>query len=151
MKKRRILFVGDGEGILPEGLSYAADLAGTMKLDLAVLLVQKLSIPNGKKSLKTFFPEKVRIVSGLPGFEEVTTYQIGVSTLSEAGFFLESDPALEMVLISPSITRGDKFTAGDLNRFVKETARPVVLISKQEGGNSGRAGPDPGFSGFKKD
>ncbi len=143
--------MGDGDGILPEGLSYAADLAGTMKLDLAVLLVQKVSGSDEKMNFKNFFSGKVRPVSGLPGFEDIETYRIGVSSLSEAGFFLESDPALEMVLISPGITREGRFTARDLNRFVKETARPVVLISRQEDGNSGRAGPDPGLSKLKKD
>ncbi len=122
--------MGDSEAFVPEGLSYAADLAKTMKLDLAVLLIGKLDGANGKRDPRNF-TSNLKVFSGgsLPGYEGVETWRIGVSSLPEAGAFLGNDPALEMVLISPGITRGGRFSAAEVNRFLKETAKPVVLIS----------------------
>ncbi len=159
MKGKRILFTTYHDESYEEGLSYAMELAKTMADDIEILLVYKRKVMEKFDDLMTAvtfaesdehktarelitadlmshgqdLDEKLRLIkdkcekAGLQ--TEVNISASGV--VSAIKNILKTNPRIDMVLLSPSITADGHVTSRELNKLVKTSSRPVVTMSKQ--------------------
>jgi len=146
MTKKEILFVTNQDETFEEGLSYAIYLAGMMKAGLRVILL-------AKKSLSEKFDDLMTAVTFSEAGESETAkeHQNGIdpahihvsikeqcskanveasihTRLSGSPKVVEdflNNKNVEMVLLSPPITKSGKF----LKKLVKDSTRPVVTMS----------------------
>jgi len=148
MTKKEILFVTYQDETFEEGLPYAIYLAGMFDAELRILLV-------GRKSRKEMFANAMSAVAFAEAGEHSTALQLMADGpdpaqilvrlrehCSDAGVRasvhtrLSSDPAvikdflnrpsIDMVLLSPPITKSGKF----LRRLVKDSSRPIVTMAQ---------------------
>lgn len=152
--KKQLLFVTYQNEAQDEGLTYAIDLAKTLEEGITILLLNK-------KKLEQRFEDIMAAVAFAEEGEHGTARELmqretteGRSNLMidqcktsgiEANLqtaqdgivgavsgFLKNKTAVDMVLLSPSITKNGNMSARELQRLVKTALRPVVTIAKQE-------------------
>jgi len=159
MKEKQILFVTYHDENFEDGLSYAIELAKTMKDGIEILMVYKRKvfekfedimtavtfaeadeyktarelISEDHKAHNEDFEEKVRVMKGKC---EQTGIIVDVSTaatdvVSAIKNILRQNTRIDMVLLSPSITRDGHITSKELNKLVKTASRPIVTMAKQ--------------------
>ena len=152
--KKQLLFVTYQNEDRDEGLTYAIDLAKTLEEGITILLVNKEKLEERFEDIMTAVAfaeegeyETAREVmrrenpegqsnrmidqcktSGIEA--NLQTAQDGI--VGAISGFLKNKTAVDMVLLSPSITKNGKMSARELQRLVKTASRPVVTIAKQE-------------------
>ncbi|MDA8168858.1 MAG: hypothetical protein M0Z59_04055 [Nitrospiraceae bacterium] len=151
MRKREILFVGclDEKNSFAEGFSYAVDLAGMMNENIVALFVRKRKPgrPAGGGDGAPCGPEAVdgpelRGDGKYAGLRKdcrkagigLDAFMWDIGSALQMQEFIVARPGIDVVLLSPGITSGRRFTSGELNRFLKAASRPVVTISRQPRG-----------------
>lgn len=155
--KKQLLFVTYQNEDRDEGLTYAIDLAKTLEEGITILLVNKkkleerfedimtavafaeegehetareitdASCGNGKEDQSKGMIDQCKS-SGVEA--NLQTAQDGI--VGAISGFLKNRTAVDMVLLSPSITKNGNMSARELKRLVKSALRPVVTIAKQE-------------------
>ncbi len=159
MREKQILFVTYHDENFEDGLSYAIELAKTMKNGIEILMVYK------RKVLEKF-DDVMTAVTFAESHEHKTARELisddyrahdrdfekSLATLREkcekGGVFvgvstaaadivgaikniLKQNNRIDMVLLSPSVTSDGRITSRELNKLVKTASRPVVTMSKQ--------------------
>jgi len=155
--KKQLLFVTYQNEVRDEGLTYAIDLAKTMEEGITILLINKKKFDqrvedimaavafaeegehetareiaearrgNGKEDQSKGMLEQCKS-SGI----EVNMQTAQDGLVEAISGFLKNKTAVDMVLLSPSITKKGNISARELHRLVKTALRPVVTIAKQE-------------------
>lgn len=159
MKEKQILFVTYHDENFEDGLSYAIELAKTMKDGIEILMVYKRKVLEKFDDIMTAvtfaesdeyktareliaedhlarnedFEKKLAVLKEKCGKAGVT---VDVSTAATAVVasiknILRQNTRIDMVLLSPSITRDGHITSRELNKLVKTASRPVVTMAKQ--------------------
>ena len=159
MKEKQLLFVTYHDENFEDGLSYAMELARTMKNGVEILMVYKRKvlekfddlmtavtfaesnehktarelIAEDHKARNEDFEEKLSQMkekckkSGITA--DVSTSAADV--VSAIKNMLKQNTRIDMVLLSPSITRDGHISSRELNKLVKTASRPVVTMAKQ--------------------
>lgn len=152
--KKQLLFVTYQNEDRDEGLTYAIDLAKTLEEGITILLVNKEKLEERFEDIMTAVAfaeegehETAREVMRRENPEGQSNRMIAQCKTSgiEANLqtaqdgivgaisgFLKNKTAVDMVLLSPSITKNGNMSARELQRLVKTALRPVVTIAKQE-------------------
>ncbi len=159
MKEKQLLFVTYHDENFEDGLSYAIELAKTMKDGIEILLVYKRKVFEKLDDVMTAvafaeagehktareliaddhsarnedFEKKLSVLKEKCGKAGIT---VDVSTAASDVFaaiknILRQNTRIDMVLLSPTITADGHITSKDLNKLVKTASRPVVTMSKQ--------------------
>jgi len=158
MKSKQLLFVTFHDENFEEGLSYAVDLAKAMHNSISFLMVYKRKVlekfgdmmtvvafaeANEHKTAREMIQEDYerrnesyedrlnQLVekcrqSGVP-VDISTSATDAVSAIKN---LLRQNTGIEMVLLSPSITKDNHITVKELNRLVKTASRPIVTMAK---------------------
>ncbi|MBI5410088.1 MAG: hypothetical protein HZA14_12035 [Nitrospirae bacterium] len=154
--RERLLFVTKGGDNFEEGFSYVVELAKTLKAGVSILLVYdrrtmdayedlmnaavfaeagefktaKEILQEQENELKAEADKKLRELSGKYGeISNDLNYQIFIGdVLSSIKEFLKNKPNIDMILISPSLSKSKK--AIDLKKLIKNISKPVVTISQ---------------------
>lgn len=160
MSKKQLLFVTYHDDDFEEGLSYAIDLAKVMGSGISLLMIYKRKVmeqfgdmmtivtfaeANEHKTAKEMIKEDYERRN--EDYEERLQQliercgQAGISVdVSTAAAdvdmaiknVLRQNSGIEMVLLSPSITKNNRMTARDLKRLVKTASRPIVTMAKND-------------------
>lgn len=159
MRGKQLLFVTYHDENFDEGLSYALDLAKTMKDSIEVLIIYR------RKALEKFDDMMTAVTFAEAGehktARELITedyrrrdedYEKKISIVEEtcrkSGIpvefsaaaidlvsaiknLLKQNSRIDMVLLSPSITNDGHVTSKLLNKLVKTASRPIVTMAKQ--------------------
>jgi len=151
--KKQLLFITSQNGDSDEGLSYAIDLAKTLDENIAILLLNKKTAEQRFQDIMTAvaFAEEGEHGTAREFLQSEKTEEQSYSMVKEcktAGIdanmhavsgdlvsvvndFLKKKTAVDMVLLSPTITKNG-VSARELQKLVKTASRPVVTIAKQE-------------------
>lgn len=151
--KKQLLFVTYQNEDLDEGLTYAIDLANTLDEDITILLVNKkvqgqrfedimaavaFAEEDEHETAREFLRKRKPKERPNSMVEQCKTAGIAVNMqtaddnlVSAVNDFLKQRKAVDMVLLSPNITKNG-ISAGELKSLVKTTSRPVVTIARQE-------------------
>lgn len=154
--RERLLFVTKGGDNFEEGFSYVVELAKTLKAGVSVLMVYdkrpmdayedlmsaavfaqagefktaKDILQEQENALKTEADNKLKGLS--EKYREISNdlnYQIFIGdVLSSIKEFLKNKTNIDMVLISPSLSKSKKGI--DLKKLIKYISKPVVTISQ---------------------
>ena len=152
--KKHLLFVTCQNESGDDGLAYAVDLAKTLQEGLTILVVKAKKLGQRFEDLMSAVAfaeenehetaiELARSSEGLevhPGMVEqcrsmgieagmTTTHGDLVPAISSA---LRNSRAVDMVILSPSITRDGNVSAKELQRLVRTASRPVVTIARNQ-------------------
>lgn len=152
--KKHLLFVTCQNESGDDGLAYAVDLAKTLQEGLTILVVKARKLGQRFEDLMSAvaFAEEnehgtARELAGRPespelhpalveqcrsmGIEAGMTTAQGelVPAISSA---LKNSRAVDMVILSPSITRDGNVSARELQRLVRTASRPVVTIARNQ-------------------
>jgi hypothetical protein len=159
MRGKQLLFVTYHDENFDEGLSYALDLARTMKDSIEVLIIYR------RKALEKFDDMMTAVTFAEAGEHKTAReliseeykkrdedYEKKISTVEEtcrkSGIpvefsaaaidlvsaiknLLKQNSRIDMVLLSPSITNDGHVTSKLLNKLVKTASRPIVTMAKQ--------------------
>ena len=158
MRRKQLLFVTYHDENCEEGLSYAVDLAKVMNNCISLLMIYKRKVmekfgdmmtvvtyaeANDYKTAREMIKEDLEKKNG--GYEErlgqlvekckQSGVPVDISTsatdaVSAIKNLLRQNTSIDMVLLSPSITKDNHITVRDLNRLVKTAARPIVTMAK---------------------
>lgn len=154
MRKKQLLFVAYYDENFGEVLPYALNLAKMLNEGITILLMYKKRIAERFESLMTaitfaeagedktarnLMKEKIakdkKIVSLL---EKFTQKDVNIDVCAEKADvisairdFLRRRVAVDMVLLSPSVTDSGNIKSRELDRLVKTTSRPIVTIARQ--------------------
>jgi len=158
MRRKQLLFVTYHDENCEEGLSYAVDLAKVMNNCISLLMIYKRKVmekfgdmmtvvtyaeANDYKTAREMIKEDLEKKNG--GYEERLSQlvekckqsgvPVDISTsatdaVSAIKNLLRQNTSIDMVLLSPSITKDNHITVRDLNRLVKTAARPIVTMAK---------------------
>lgn len=142
-----------------EGLSYTIELAHIMKQALSVLMIYRRSVmerledymvavtfaEEGEfKTAKELimddlrtkgidYDERLNIIRERclsAGIELLNVNTSSDNILSAIRNVLKGDSSIDMVLLSPSITKDPHISTKEMQRLVKEISRPVVTMTK---------------------
>ena len=152
--KKHLLFVTCQNESGDDGLAYAVDLAKTLQEGLTILVVKakklgqrfedimsavafaeenehqtarQLAFGAGGAEVHTGMVEQCRSMGIEAGMQ--TAYGELVPAISTA---LLNSRAVDMVILSPSITRDGNVSAKELQRLVRTASRPVVTIARNQ-------------------
>jgi hypothetical protein len=154
MRKKELLFVTYYDENFGEGLPYAFNLAKMLNEGITILLIYKKKIAKkfenlmtaitfaeanelktARQIMKEGYIEDEKIVSLL---KKVNKEEINVDFCAKDGDllpaiknFLRQRTAIDMVLLSPSVSNNGQVKAKALNRLVKITSRPIITMAKQ--------------------
>jgi hypothetical protein len=159
MKEKQILFVTYHDENFEDGLSYAIDLAKTMKDGIEILMVYKRKVleqledvmtavtfaeSNEHKTARELiaedhrahnedFDKKLAVMKEKCSKANVVVDVNIAATDVVAAIrnILKQNTRIDMVLLSPNITRDGHITSRELNRLVKTASRPIVTMAKQ--------------------
>jgi hypothetical protein len=162
MKGKQLLFVTYHDENFDEGLSYAMDLARTMKDSISVLLIYKRKIMEKLDDMMTAitfaesddyktaremisedyerknedYEKKLAVITGKckESNVEVDVSTSAADAVSAVRNMLRQNSRIDMVLLSPSITNDGHVTSKVLNRLVKTASRPIVTMARQAAG-----------------
>jgi len=154
--RERLLFVTRGGDNFEEGFSYVVELAKTLKAGVSVLMVYDKRLMDTyedlmsaavfaqageyktandilqeqENELKAEADKKLKGLSAKYGeISNDLNYQIFIGdVLSSIKEFLKNKPNIDMVLISPSLSKSKK--GMDLRKLIKNISKPVVTISQ---------------------
>lgn len=160
MKVRQLLFVTLYDEHFEEGLSYATDLAKVMNNSISLLMIHKRKVMEkfgDMKSEAVYAGDNEHKTAGKMIKEDHETdnesdeerlnkladrcRQAGIQAdinvsaedaVSAIRNLLRQNTNIEMVLLSPGITRDNHITGKDLNRLVKTASRPIVTMAKND-------------------
>jgi len=152
--KKHLLFVTCQNESGDDGLAYAVDLAKTLQEGLTILVVKAKKLGQRFEDLMSAaaFAEANEHATAMelagssgglevhPGMVEqcrsmgieagmTTTHGDLVPAISSA---LRNSRAVDMVILSPSITRDGNVSARELQRLVRTASRPVVTIARNQ-------------------
>lgn len=153
MRKKQLLFVTYYDENFGEGLSYAFNLAKVLNEGITILLIYRRRITerfenlmaaitfaeaNEDKTARQIMTESLtkdkKIVPLLKKFTReginVDVYTEKTDVLSAIINFFRQKVAVDMVLLSPSVTDNANMKTRELNRFVKTISRPIVTMAK---------------------
>ncbi|MCX5717174.1 MAG: hypothetical protein NTW44_02470 [Nitrospirae bacterium] len=155
--KKQLLFVTYQNEAQDEGLTYAIDLAKTLEEGITILLINKKKLEQRFEDIMAAaaFAEEGEqetareIERGNNGGSHDKQTRVMLEQCKSSGIeanlqtaqdgivgaisgFLKNKTAVDMVLLSPSITKNGNMSARELQRLVKTALRPVVTIAKQE-------------------
>ena len=158
MKMRQLLFVTFHDENFEEGLSYAIDLAKVTNNCISLLMIYKRKVMEklGDTMTVVAFAEanehktareriKEDYESKSESYEErlnqllekcrQSGVPVDISTaatdaVSAIKNLLRQNTNIDMVLLSPNITKDKHITVKDLNRLVKTASRPIVTMAK---------------------
>lgn len=158
MKMRELLFVTYHDESFEEGLSYAIDLAKVMNDAISLLMIYKRKVMEKVGDMMTVvaFDEANELKTAREMIKEDyerknESYEERLKQLMEkcrqAGVpvdistaaadavsaiknLLRQNTNIDMVLLSPNITRDKHISVKDLNRLVKTASRPIVTMAK---------------------
>jgi len=162
MRTKQLLFVTYQNRQSEEGLAYAIGLAKTLGKGLSVLMVRdgKMAQESFSDAMAAAaLPETVEHgtameVAGIPDqalIERRVEYikekcsSSGVSadvrptSLDAASAIkgtLKAENGIDMILLGPSVTENENFTAKKLGRMIKSATMPIVTIASKAGGNA---------------
>lgn len=159
MKGKQLLFVTHHDENFEEGLSYALDLAKTMNDSIEVLMVYKRKAvekfedmmtavtfaetgdhKTAREMISEDFSKRNEDYDRKIGLMEEKCRKAGVAVAFSAAAMdvvsaiknlLRQNSRIDMVLLSPSITKDDHITSKMLNKLVKTASRPIVTMAKQ--------------------
>lgn len=153
--KEKLLFVTNGGEDFDKGFSYVTELAKTLKMDILMLMVYDRrvidtyedmmsaavfaeagefktakDILNEKQNeLKAAAGKKLKDLSVIHGISSDIDHHIRIGDVLPAlKELLKNTPNINMVLISPSLSKSKK--AIDLNKLIKKISKPIVTISQ---------------------
>ncbi|MBI5409279.1 MAG: hypothetical protein HZA14_07925 [Nitrospirae bacterium] len=154
--RERLLFVTKGGDNFEEGFSYVVELAKTLKAGVSVLMVYnkrtmdayedlmsaavfaeagefktaKEILHDQENELKAEADKKLKDLS--EKYKEISNdinYQIYIGdVLSSIKEFLKNKPNIDMILLSPSLSKSKKEI--DLKKLIKKISKPIVTISQ---------------------
>ncbi len=152
--KKHLLFVTSQNESGDDGLAYAVDLAKTLQEGLTILVVKARKLGQRFENLMSAvaFAEEnehetaLRLARGsddaeaYPGMVEqcrILGIEAGMTTahddlLPAINTALRNSRAVDMVILSPSITRDGNVSAKELQRLVRTASRPVVTIARNQ-------------------
>ncbi|MGD0283533.1 MAG: hypothetical protein ABSB95_14350 [Dissulfurispiraceae bacterium] len=160
MKMKQLLFVTFHDEKYEEGLSYAVDLAKVMHNGISLLMIYKRKVmekfgdmmtvvafaeANEHKTAREMIKEDYERKN--ESYEERLTQlvekcrksgiSVDISTsatdaVSAIKNLLSQNTNIDMVLLSPSITKDNHITVKDLKRLVKTASRPIVTMAKTD-------------------
>lgn len=159
MRRKQLLFVTYHDENCEEGLSYAVDLAKVMNNCISLLMIFKrkkamekfgdmmtvvtYAQANDYKTAREMIKEDFE--SKNESYEErlnqladkckLAGVEVDISTASSDAVsaiknLLRQNTSIDMVLLSPNITKDNHITVRDLNRLVRTAARPIVTMAK---------------------
>jgi len=159
MKGKQLLFVAYHDDNLEDSISYAAELAKTMKDGIEILLLYKRKVIEKVEDMMTAiaFAEEGEHKTARElisddyrnknedyekKMEELkdSCRRSGVNAdvsiasmhpLSAIKNILRQNSKIDMVVLSPSITNGGTVTSKVLNRLARTASRPIVTMAKQ--------------------
>jgi hypothetical protein len=152
--KKHLLFVTCQNESGDDGLAYAVDLAKTLQEGLTILVVKAKKLGQRFEDIMSavaFAEENEHetakelargsdAAGAYPGMVEqcrtmgieagmTTAHGDLVPAISSA---LKNSRAVDMVILSPSITRDGNVSAKELQRLVRTASRPVVTIARNQ-------------------
>ncbi len=158
MRRKQLLFVTYHDENCEEGLSYAIDLAKVMNNCISLLMIYKRKVmekfgdmmtvvtyaeandyKTAREMIKEDLEKKNENYEERLGWLAEKCKQSGVpvdistsatDAVSAIKNLLRQNTSIDMVLLSPSITKDNHITVRDLNRLVKTAARPIVTMAK---------------------
>lgn len=152
--KKQLLFVTCQNESRDDGLAYAVDLAKTLQEGLTILVVKARKLGRRFEDLMSAvaFAEEnehetarelargTEETQGHGGMVEqcrVLGIEAGMQTAHEdlvpaVSAALRSSRGVDMVILSPSITRDGNVSAKELQRLVRTASRPVVTIARNQ-------------------
>jgi len=153
MRKKQLLFVTYYDENFGEGLSYAFNLAKMLNEGITILLIYRRRITERFENLMTAITfaeadedkaarqimteslaKDKKIVPLLKKFTQdginVDVCTEKTDVLSAIINFFRQKVAVDMVLLSPSVTDNANIKTRELNRFVKTISRPIVTMAK---------------------
>jgi hypothetical protein len=153
MRKKQLLFVTYYDENFGEGLSYAFNLAKMLNEGITILLIYRRRITERFENLMTaitfaeadedkaarqIMTENIakdkKIVPLLKKFTQdginVDVRTEKTDVLSAIINFFRQKVAVDMVLLSPSVTDNANMKTRELNRLVKTISRPLVTMAK---------------------
>jgi hypothetical protein len=162
MKGKQLLFVTYHDEKSDEGLSYAVDLARTMKDSVEILLIYKRTVldkfedamtavtfaeSNEHKTARELMGDDLKtkrqdLEQTVALMEEkcrnegipVEVSTTAMDAVSAIKNILRQNPRIDLVLLSPSITNDDHIATKMLSRLAKTASRPIVTMAKQAHG-----------------
>ncbi len=154
--REKLLFVTKGGDHFEEGFSYVVELAKTLKAGISILMVYDKRpmdayedlmsaavfaqagefktandiLQEHENKLKAEADKMLKELSGKYGdILDDLNYQIFIGdALSSIKEYLKNKPNIDMVLISPSLSKSKKGI--DLRKLIKNISKPVVTISQ---------------------
>jgi L-lactate utilization protein LutB len=160
MKMRELLFVTYHDESFEEGLSYAIDLAKVMNDAISLLMIyqRKVMEKAGDVTTVVSFAETDEVKTSREMIKEdyerkKKSYEerlkqlmekcreagvpVDISTaatdaVSAVKNLLRQNTSIDMVLLSPNITKDKHISARELNRLVKTASRPIVTMAKTD-------------------
>jgi len=159
MKGKQLLFVAYHDDNLKDSITYAVELAKTMKNSIDVLLLYKRKVIEKVEDMMTAIAfaeegehktarelisddfmnknqdyekkmEELKDSCRRSGVKaDVSTASMG--PISAIKNILRQNSKIDMVVLSPSITNDGTVTSKMLNRLAKTASRPIVTMAKQ--------------------
>ncbi len=153
--REKLLLVTKGGEDFDNGFSYVIELARTLKADVSMLMVYdrqvidtyedimtavvfaeagefktaKDILHEKEHKLKAAAEEKLKELSVTYGISSDIDYHIRIGdVLSNLNEFQKNTPNINMILISPSLSKNKKEL--DLNKLIKIISKPIVTISQ---------------------
>jgi hypothetical protein len=152
--KKHLLFVTCQNESGDDGLAYAVDLAKTLQEGLTILVVKAKKLGQRFEDIMSAVAfaeenehETARQLArgsddaeAYPGMVEqcrILGIEAGMTTahgdlVPAISSALKSSRAVDMVILSPSITRDGNVSARELQRLVRTASRPVVTIARNQ-------------------
>jgi len=152
--KKHLLFVTCQNESGDDGLAYAVDLAKTLQEGLTILVVKAKKLGQRFEDLMSAaaFAEENEHETALQlarGSDDTEAYpgmveqcrslgiEAGMTTahgdlVPAISTALRNSRAVDMVILSPSITRDGNVSAKELQRLVRTASRPVVTIARNQ-------------------
>jgi len=156
--RKTLLFVTYHDEDCGAGLSYAIDLAKTMKKGMTVLLIYKRNLMerfadamtsvtfaeagehdtakriNAGGDMKNDSPDKRMSFLAercrMSGVE-VSVQSAAMDIVRAVKHYLSEKNSVDMVLLSPGVTDHGNITEKDLQRLVEKASRPIVTMARQ--------------------
>jgi len=153
--REKLLFLTRGCENFDSGFSYVAELARTLKADVSMLIIYNKRVIDAyedimtaavfaqagefktakeilhekENELKAAVEKKLRELSDTYDISSNINYHIRIGdVLSNLNKFLKNTPSINMILISPSLSKSKKEI--NLNKLIKKISKPIVTISQ---------------------
>jgi hypothetical protein len=159
MKGKKLLFVAYHDDNLEDSISYAVELAKTMKNGIEILLLHKRKVIEKFENMMTAvafaeegeyktarelisddyrnknkdYEKKIEELKDLcrrSGVKADVSFA-SMNPISAIKNILRQNSKVDMVVLSPSITNDGTITSKVLNRLAKIASRPIVTMTKQ--------------------